>query len=98
MNQPLKDKRALVTGGSRGIGAAIVKRLASEGANVALTYTSSPGPANEVVKAAQAHGVKSIAIKADAADAKAVVVAVEQTASEFGGIDILVNNAGIAII
>jgi 3-oxoacyl-[acyl-carrier protein] reductase len=59
MNQQLKNKCALVTGGSRGIGAAIVKRLASEGANVALTYSSSPDRANEVVKAAQASGVRA---------------------------------------
>jgi 3-oxoacyl-[acyl-carrier protein] reductase len=98
MNHALKNKRALVTGGSRGIGAAIVKRLASEGADIALTYTSSPDRANDVVKAAQAHGVKSLAIKADSADAEAVSAAVEQTARELGGIDILVNNAGVALI
>ena len=98
MNQSLKNKRALVTGGSRGIGAAIVKRLASEGAHVALTYSSSPDRAKEVVKAAQALGVKSLAIQADSADAKAVVAAVECTVKELGGIDILVNNAGIAVI
>ncbi len=94
----LKNKRALVTGGSRGIGAAIVKRLASEGAHVALTYASSPERAQEVVRAAQGPGVKSLAIQADSADAAAVVQAVERTAAEFGGIDILVNNAGVAII
>jgi 3-oxoacyl-[acyl-carrier protein] reductase len=98
MNHALKNKRALVTGGSRGIGAAIVKRLASEGADIALTYTSSPDRENDVVKAAQAHGVKSLAIKADSADADAVSAAVEQTARELGGIDILVNNAGVALI
>jgi len=97
MNQTLKNKCALVTGGSRGIGAAIVKRLASEGANVALTYSNSPDPANEVVKAAQASGVRSLAIQADSADASAVVTAVERTVSELGGIDILVNNAGILV-
>jgi 3-oxoacyl-[acyl-carrier protein] reductase len=98
MSQSLKDKRALVTGGSRGIGAAIVKRLAAEGANVALTYSSSPYRAAAVVKEAQALGVKCLAIQADSADAGAVVVAIERTVSEFGGIDILVNNAGIATI
>ncbi len=98
MNQILKGRRALVTGGSRGIGAAIVKRLASEGADIALTYSSSPDRAEEVVKAAQALGVKSISIQADSADADAVVAAVERTAQEFGGIDILVNNAGIAVM
>ena len=97
MNQTLKNKCALVTGGSRGIGAAIVKRLAGEGANVALTYSNSPDRANEVVKAAQASGVRSLAIQADSADASAVVTAVERTVSELGGIDILVNNAGILV-
>lgn len=95
MNNPLKNKRALITGGSRGIGAAIVKRLAKEGAEVALTYASSPDKANEVIKAAQAFGAKAIAIKADSADAGAVVAAVERTVKELGGIDILVNNAGV---
>ena len=98
MNQTLKNKCALVTGGSRGIGAAIVKRLASEGANVALTYSNSPDRANEVVKAAQAPGVRYLAIQADSANASAVVTATERTVSELGGIDILVNNAGIAIM
>ena len=98
MNQTLKNKSALVTGGSRGIGAAIVKRLASKGANVTLTYSNSPDRANEVVKAAQASGVRSLAIQADSADASAVVTAVERTVSELGGIDILVNNAGIAVM
>ncbi len=98
-SQPkLQGKRALVTGGSRGIGAAIVKRLASEGADVALTYSSSPGRAEEVVKAAQAFGVRAVAIQADSADAGAVAAAVEQTVKEFGGIDILVNNAGVALM
>ena len=95
MNQSLKSKRALVTGGSRGIGAAIVKRLAREGAGVALTYSSSPDRASEVVKAARALGVQSLAIQADSADASAVVAAVERTVAELGGIDILVNNAGV---
>ena len=98
MNQILKGRRALVTGGSRGIGAAIVKRLAREGADVALTYSSSPDRAEEVAKAAQSLGVQSLTIQADSADADAVVAAVERTAQEFGGIDILVNNAGIAVM
>lgn len=96
MSRPLENKRALVTGGSRGIGAAIVKRLAAEGAHVALTYVSKPEQAQQTAKEALTAGVSSIAIAADSADANAVVAAVERTVAEFGGIDILVNNAGIA--
>jgi len=98
MNHQLENKRALVTGGSRGIGAAIVKRLAREGAHVALTYVSKPDQANETAKVAQALGVQAIAIQADSADAKTVAAAVERTVKELGGIDILVNNAGIAVM
>jgi 3-oxoacyl-[acyl-carrier protein] reductase len=98
MNRRLEDKRALVIGGSRGIGAAIVKRLAREGAHVALTYVRNPDRAGETVKAAQAFGRKALAVQADSADAKAIVAAVERTARELGGLDILVNNAGIAVI
>lgn len=96
MTQSLKGKRALVTGGSRGIGAAIVKRLAREGADVALTFSSSPDRAGHVVKEAQALGVKAVAIQADSSDADALLTAVERTVVELGGLDILVNNAGIA--
>ena len=98
MNRRLANKRALVTGGSRGIGAAAVERLAREGAHVALTYVSNPDEAAKKVKAVEALGVKALAIRADSADAGAVVAAVNQMVSEFGGIDILVNNAGIAVI
>jgi 3-oxoacyl-[acyl-carrier protein] reductase len=98
MNHTLSNRRALVTGGSRGIGAAIVQRLAGEGAHVAFTFASSPDKAAEVAKAAQALGVKAIAIHSDSADAAAVASAVERTVSEFGGIDILVNSAGIIAI
>jgi 3-oxoacyl-[acyl-carrier protein] reductase len=95
MGLSLAGKRALVTGGSRGIGAAIVKRLAAEGAAVALTYNSSPEQAGAVAKAV---GGKSIAIQADGANPEAAQAAVERTVKELGGIDILVNNAGIAVI
>ena len=98
MNLRLQNKCALITGGSRGIGAAIVKRLAREGAHIALTYVSKPAQANETVKAAQELGVKALAIQADSANAEAVVAAVERTVAELGGVDILVNNAGIAVI
>jgi 3-oxoacyl-[acyl-carrier protein] reductase len=89
-------KVALVTGGSRGIGAAIARRLASEGARVAITYSASPEKAQEVVADIKASGGKAIAIKADSADAEQVTAAVERTVAELGGLDILVNNAGIA--
>ncbi len=98
MTPKLEHKIALVTGGSRGIGAAIVKRLAAEGAHVALTYVSKPDQANETVTAAKVQGVQALAIQADNADAKAVAAAVTQTVQELGGIDILVNNAGIAVM
>ncbi|HSI12235.1 MAG TPA: SDR family NAD(P)-dependent oxidoreductase, partial [Chthoniobacter sp.] len=98
MSLTLQNKCALVTGGSRGIGAAIIKRLAREGANVALTYSSSPDRAGQVVQEAQALGVKAVAIQADSSDAEALVSAVERAAVELGGLDILVNNAGIALM
>jgi 3-oxoacyl-[acyl-carrier protein] reductase len=86
-----------VTGGSRGIGAAIAKRLAADGADVAITYTKGADAATAVVKAIEATGRKAIAIQADAADAKAVQAAVEKTVATFGRLDVLVNNAGTAI-
>src|SRR5688572_21678918 len=98
MNQNLESKRALVTGGSRGIGAAIVKRLAREGADVALTYVSKPDEAGKTAEAAKAFGVRALAIQADAGNAEAVIEAVERTAKELGGIDILVNNAGVGLM
>jgi 3-oxoacyl-[acyl-carrier protein] reductase len=83
----LENKRALVTGGGRGIGAAIARRLASEGAHVALTYFGNRDPAHRTVKAIQGLGVKALAIRADSADARPVVASVDQTVREFGGID-----------
>lgn len=97
-SQKLSGKVALVTGASRGIGAAIAKRLASDGAAVTITYSSSPDKADEVVRAIEAAGGKALAIQADAADEKAVRAAVTKTVSKFGGIDILVNNAGVALM
>jgi len=93
----LANKVALVTGGSRGIGAAIAKRLAADGANVAITYAKDAGSASAVVKAIELDGGKAIAIQADATDAGAVNAAVEKIVATFGQLDVLVNNAGTAI-
>jgi len=93
----LAGKVALITGGSRGIGAAIAKRLAADGADVAITYTKDIDAAASVLKDIKRAGRKAIAIQADAADAAAVKAAVEETVATFGRLDILVNNAGTAI-
>jgi 3-oxoacyl-[acyl-carrier protein] reductase len=97
MPTKLEGKIALVTGGSRGIGAAIAKRLAVDGANVAITYTKGADAAASVVKEIERAGRKAIAIQADAADADVVNAAVEKTVATFGRLDILVNSAGTAI-
>jgi 3-oxoacyl-[acyl-carrier protein] reductase len=93
----LSGKTALVTGASRGIGAAIAKRLAADGASVAITYTKGADGAAKVVNDIERAGGKAIAVQADATDAKAVAAAVEKTVAAFGQLDVLVNNAGTAI-
>jgi 3-oxoacyl-[acyl-carrier protein] reductase len=91
----LQGKRALVTGASRGIGAAIAKALAAAGADVAITYEKSADHAALVVKAIEAEGRRGVAIQADSADVSAIHASVQQTVEALGGLDILVNNAGI---
>ena len=97
MSEKLEGKTALITGGSRGIGAAIAKRLAADGANIAITYTKGNDAAAAVVKEIEVSGRKAITIQADATDAAAVGAAVEKTVATFGRLDVLVNNAGTAI-
>jgi 3-oxoacyl-[acyl-carrier protein] reductase len=98
MTLPLTNKTALVTGGSRSIGAAIVKKLSDDGAAVAFTYAGSVEKANELVRTIESTGGRALAIRADNADAAAVKNAVDVTLNSFGGLDILVNNAGIILV
>jgi NAD(P)-dependent dehydrogenase (short-subunit alcohol dehydrogenase family) len=94
---PLANKVALVTGGSRGIGAAIAKRLARDGADVAFTYVTAPDKAGAVIAEIESTGRRGLAILADSASPAAVAAAVDRTAADLGRFDILVNNAGIFV-
>lgn len=91
---PLLHKRALVTGGSRGIGAAIARKLVEQGAQVAFTYSASPEAAQRLVDEITASGGAAFALKADSADPAALQAAIRQAVGQLGGLDILVNNAG----
>ncbi|CRZ13680.1 SDR family NAD(P)-dependent oxidoreductase [Mycolicibacterium neworleansense] len=95
---PLTGRRALVTGGSRGIGADIVRRLTADGAKVAFTYSASAAEAEKLVAEVSAADTNAVAILADAADPRQVASAVEQAVAALGGLDILVNNAGTAYV
>ncbi|MGV0791220.1 3-oxoacyl-ACP reductase family protein [Mycolicibacterium sp. XJ1819] len=92
----LTGRRALLTGGSRGIGAETVRRLAADGAEVAFTYSASATQAEKLVAEVAEHGGRAVAIQADAADPGQVTAAVERTVAELGGLDVLVNNAAVA--
>ncbi|MBI5581348.1 MAG: 3-oxoacyl-ACP reductase FabG [Deltaproteobacteria bacterium] len=95
MNKPLSNKAALVTGGSRGIGAAIVRRLAQEGAHVAFTYSRSEKVATALVKEISGRGVKAKAYRADAGAPRSLPRLIGRILKDFGGLNILVNNAGV---
>jgi NAD(P)-dependent dehydrogenase (short-subunit alcohol dehydrogenase family) len=98
MSRNLEGRVALVTGGSRGIGAATAERLARDGANVAISYSSSPDKAEALVKKLEGIGVRAAAFQADQADARAVTALVEAVVKQFGRLDILVNNAGVFVM
>lgn len=97
MNRKLTGKAALVTGGSRGIGAAIARALADDGADVAISYVSSPDKAKSLVRELQEKGVRAVAFKADQGKPAEVGELVNKVAEYFGRLDILVNNAGVFI-
>ena len=97
-NTSLAGKVAFVQGGSRGIGAAIVQRLARDGAAVAFTYVSSAQKAEDLAATVQAAGGRALAIQADSADADSLTAAIERAAAHFGRLDILVNNAGVLAV
>jgi NAD(P)-dependent dehydrogenase (short-subunit alcohol dehydrogenase family) len=97
MNRKLAGKAALVTGGSRGIGAAIARALAEEGADVALSYVTSPDKAKALVRELQDKGVRAVAFRADQANASQVTQLVRKVVDHFGHLDILVNNAGVFV-
>jgi 3-oxoacyl-[acyl-carrier protein] reductase len=97
MNRKLAGKAALVTGGSRGIGAAIARALAEEGADVALSYVASPDKAKALVRELQGKGVRAVAFQADQANASQVTQLVRKVVDHFGHLDILVNNAGVFV-
>ena len=98
MNNTLDRKVALVTGGGRGIGAAVALRLAQEGADVALTFQQNQQRADSVVDQIKAAGRRAVAVQADSADPAALIAAVDRTAGELGRLDILVNNAGAFLL
>ena len=93
----LTGKTAFVTGGSRGIGAEIARRLAADGANVAITYTQGAKAASLIVDTIERAGARAMAMQADATDPSAVAAALEKTVAVYGRLDVLVNNAGTAV-